>query len=79
MLELKQQGLIKGTFEKQKGGRGRPKKVYQVVERKEPENDKPQSIDKQGSQAQKPAKQGMKHFRQNNKPSLMKYTGGGWL
>lgn len=71
MLELKQQGLIKETFEKQEGGRGRPKKVYQVVERKEPEDDKPQSIDKQGSQAQKPAKQGMKHFRQINNSSLM--------
>ena len=71
MLELKQQGLIKETFEKQEGERGRPKKVYQVVERKEPKNDKPQSVDKQDSQTQKPAKQVMKHFRQNNNSSLM--------
>ena len=46
MQELKEQGLIKYYFEKQEGARGgRPKKVYEVIENKEPENSKKENTD----------------------------------
>ena len=49
MQELKEQGLIKEWFEKQEGVRGgRPKKVYEVIENKGLEEDRRESIKKQG-------------------------------
>ena len=79
MQELKRQGLIREWFEKQEGGRGRPKKVYEVIENKGSEGDRQEGIDIQGLSGYKPSRPVMKHFSQNNTSLFREHTGGGWL
>jgi len=78
MQELKEQGLIREWFEKQED-RGRPKKVYQVIENKGLDEDNQESIDKQSLKGYKSSKQVIKHFSQTDTSLFREYTGGGWL
>ncbi len=78
MQELKAQGLIREWFEKQEG-RGRPKKVYEVIENKGSEDGGQEGIDIQGFESSKSSKQGRIYFSQINNSLFREYTGGGWL
>jgi len=66
MQELKEQGIIKEWFEKQEGGKGRPKKVYQVKENenKDTKNDKKESTEKKDFYAKNGDKRIMTGFSQ---------------